>query len=67
MFDAWPTMVCVLCFSQMVNQVGLRSDLNLCVNLNILTDALYNNSLSDIIKELPVHSYYAFEDEVLNI
>jgi exonuclease III len=66
-FDAGPTMVCVLCFSQMVNQVGLRSDLNLRVNLNILTDALYNNSLSDIIKELPVHSYYAFEDEVLNI
>ena len=34
---------------------------------NILTDALYNNSLSDIIRELPVHSSYAYEDDVHNI
>ena len=51
----------------MVYQVGYGSDLNLIPSYNILTDALYNNSLSDIIRELPVHSSYAYEDEVHNI
>ena len=60
-------LVCVLCSFQMVNQVGYRCDLNLSPSYNILTDALYNNCLSDIIRELPVHTNYVFEDEAHSI
>ena len=60
-------LVCVLCSFQMVNQVGYRCDLNISPSYNILTDALYNNCLSDIIRELPVHTNYVFEDEAHSI
>ena len=47
-------------------QVGI-SELNADVRLDLMTDALYKNVLSDILRDIDVFSRYADEEGIANI